>query len=59
MENNFKTAGIVADFIKYAHLMSSLGSRYTTEIRDIIFDPSAERAYDFIKSEMMKRLSPP
>jgi len=49
-----KAAWIVADSTKYAHVVSSLGSRYIAKIRDIILDPPAERAYDFIKSELIK-----
>jgi len=56
MENNFKIAGIVADSTKYAHVVSSLGS-HIAEIHDIILNPPVERAYDFIKSEVIKRLN--
>jgi len=59
MESNFKTAGIVVDSTKYAYVVGALGSCYIGEIRDIIVNPSVEHAYDFIKLEVIKRLSPP
>jgi len=59
IESNFKAARIVADSTKYAHVMSTLGSRYIEEIRDIVISPPAEHMYDFLKSEVIKRLSPP
>jgi len=40
-------------------MVGALGSRYIEKIRDIIVDPPAEHAYDFIKSEVIKRVSPP
>jgi len=59
IESNFKTAGIVADSTKYIYVLNSIGSRYITEVRDITLDPPKERAYDVIKSELIKRLSLP
>jgi len=53
--SNFKAAG--TDSTKYAHVVSSLGSRYTAEVRDVIFDSPEKRAYDLIKSELIKRPS--
>lgn len=35
----------------------SLGPSYTVEVHDIIMNPSAERAYETLKVEMIKRLS--
>jgi len=43
LESNFKAARIVAHSIKYADVMSSLGSHYIAEIRDIILNPPEER----------------
>jgi len=59
MESNFKTARIVVDSIKYACVVGALGSRYFEEIGDIFVNPPAEHTYDFIKSEMINRLSSP
>jgi len=59
MESNFKTAGIVVDSTKYAYVVSALDSHYIEEVRDIIATPPAEHVYDFIKSEVIKCLSPP
>jgi len=58
MESNFKTAGIVMHSTKYAYVVGALGSCYIEEIRDIIVNSPVEHAYDFIKTEVIKSLSP-
>ncbi|XP_011883650.1 PREDICTED: uncharacterized protein LOC105570811 [Vollenhovia emeryi] len=57
VDRSFQAAGITVDATKFGYALTSIGPRYTTEVRDIIMNPPAERAYETLKAELVKRLS--
>ncbi|XP_029165115.1 uncharacterized protein LOC114936180 [Nylanderia fulva] len=57
VDRSFQAAGITVDATKFGYALSALGPRYTTEVRDIIMNPPPERAYETLKTELVKRLS--
>ncbi|XP_029162639.1 uncharacterized protein LOC114939029 [Nylanderia fulva] len=57
VDRSFQAAGITVDATKFGYALTAIGPRYTIEVRDIIMNPPAERAYDTLKSELIKRLS--
>lgn len=57
VERSFQAAGITVDATKFGYALTAIGPSYTTEVRDIIMNPPAERAYETLKAELIKRLS--
>ncbi|KYM97057.1 hypothetical protein ALC62_12268 [Cyphomyrmex costatus] len=57
VDRSFQAAGIAADATKFGYALTAIGPRYTMEVRDIIINPPAERAYEILKAEVIKRLS--
>ncbi|RLU15256.1 hypothetical protein DMN91_012250 [Ooceraea biroi] len=57
IDRSFHASGITADATKFGYALTTLGPRYTLEVRDIIMNPPAEGAYETLKSELTKRLS--
>lgn len=57
VDRSFQAAGITVDVTKFRYALTAIGPRYTAEVRDIIMNPPAERAYETLKAEVIKRLS--
>jgi hypothetical protein len=57
VDRSFLAAGITADATKFGYALTAIGPRYTLEVRDIIMSPPAERSYETLKAELIKRLS--
>ncbi|XP_018378087.1 PREDICTED: uncharacterized protein LOC108770850 [Trachymyrmex cornetzi] len=57
VDRSFQAAGITVDATKFGYALTAIGPRYTAEVRDIIMSPPAERAYETLKAELIKRLS--
>lgn len=57
VDRSFQAAGITVDATKFGYALTAIGPKYTTEVRDIIMNPPAERAYETLKAELVKRLS--
>jgi hypothetical protein len=57
VDRSFQAAGITVDGTKFGYALTAIGPNYTTEVRDIIMNPPAERAYETLKAELVKRLS--
>ncbi|XP_071653063.1 uncharacterized protein [Temnothorax longispinosus] len=56
VDRSFQAAGITVDATKFGYALTAIGPRYTAEVRDIIMNPPAERAYETLKAELIKRL---
>lgn len=56
-EAQFEIARITQDSTKYGYVLSMLDSRVADEVEDIIVNPPAEGRYEFLKSELIARLS--
>ncbi|XP_011707926.1 PREDICTED: uncharacterized protein LOC105462772 [Wasmannia auropunctata] len=57
VDRSFQAAGITIDATKFGYALTAIGPRYSTEVRDIIMNPPNERAYETLKTELIKRLS--
>lgn len=57
IDRSFQASGITVDAIKFGHALTAIGPKYAAEVRDIIMNPPAERAYETLRSELVKRLS--
>lgn len=57
VDRSFQAAGITTDATKFGYALTAIGPRHTLEVRDIIMNPPLERAYEALKSELIKRLS--
>lgn len=57
IEGQFHMSGITSDVTKFYHVSTQLEHRYAVEVKDIITNPPAERKYDTLKRELIKRLS--
>lgn len=57
VDRSFQAAGITTDMTKFGYAITAIGPRHTLEVRDIIMNPPAERAYETLKNELIKRLS--
>lgn len=57
VDRTFQAAGITIDATKFGYALTAIGPRCTAEVRDIILNPPAERAYETLKTELIKRLS--
>lgn len=57
VDRSFQAAGITVDATKFGYALTAIGPKYTMEVRDIIMNPPMERAYETLKSELIKRLS--
>lgn len=56
-EAQFQIAGITQDATKYGHILSVLDARVAEEVEDIIASPPTENRYEFLKKELIRRLS--
>ncbi|XP_051170923.1 uncharacterized protein LOC127287844 [Leptopilina boulardi] len=56
LESSFDSAGITQDATKFGHALSALDPRYTVEIRDVLLKPKAERTFELLKTELIKRM---
>ncbi|KYN28367.1 hypothetical protein ALC57_02206 [Trachymyrmex cornetzi] len=57
VDRSFQAAGITSEMTKFGYALTALGPRYTAEVRNIIMSPPAERPYEALKAELIKRLS--
>ncbi|KYN12687.1 hypothetical protein ALC57_15140 [Trachymyrmex cornetzi] len=57
VDRSFQAAGITSEAMKFGYALTALGPHYTAEVRDIIMNPPAERPYESLKTELVKRLS--
>ncbi|KYN06788.1 hypothetical protein ALC62_02256 [Cyphomyrmex costatus] len=57
VDRSFLAAGITVDATKFGYALTAIGPRYTMEVRDVIMNPPAERAYETLKTELIKRLN--
>ena len=51
----FNTRGITAQKTRYDYVVGSLSSEFATEVRDLILRPPADRPYDTLKQQLVKR----
>lgn len=56
-EAQFQIAGITQDATKYGHILSVLDARVAEEVEDIIANPPTEGRYEYLKKELIRRLS--
>jgi hypothetical protein len=57
VEGQFAISGITADATKFNYVIGQLDSIYAKEVKDVIVSPPAERKYEKLKVELIKRLS--
>ncbi|XP_011159853.1 uncharacterized protein LOC105195918 [Solenopsis invicta] len=57
VDRSCQAAGITVDTTKFGYALTAIDPRYATEIRDIIMNPPVKRAYETLKTELIKRLS--
>eukprot|EP00795_Rhopilema_esculentum_P017874 gene17874-biopygen608 len=57
VEAQFLTRQITAQNTKFAYVISSLSPEIAQEIRDLILSPPADRPYDTLKTELIRRTS--
>lgn len=57
LEGQFETHGVTEDSSKFIHVTNNLDLQYAKAVKDIIVKPPAEKRYDRIKAELIKRLS--
>lgn len=57
VEAQFEIAGITQDRTKYNYIISTLDSKTASEVADIIENPPQKDCYEYLKAEMLKRLS--
>lgn len=57
VEAQFKIAGITADETKYGYVAGHLDSRWAQEVRDILVNPPVNERYEYLKTELIRRLS--
>ncbi|XP_029164467.1 uncharacterized protein LOC114945757 [Nylanderia fulva] len=57
IDRSFQAAGIITDATKFGYVLTAIGPRHAMEVRDIIMNPPAERAYETLRCELIKRLS--
>ena len=55
VEAQFATRGITAQKTKYEYIVASLSPEFATEVRDLILHPPAERPYDTLRDQLIKR----
>ena len=53
----FQAAEITVDVTKFRYALTAIEPRYIAEVRDIIMNPPAERPYETLKAELIKRLT--
>ena len=53
----FQAAEITVDVTKFGYALTAIEPRYIAEVRDIIMNPPAERPYETLKAELIKRLT--
>lgn len=56
-EAQFLLSNIMADKTRYNYVVSILDSRYANEVEDILTNPPAENRYQYLKTELIRRLS--
>ncbi|XP_044598637.1 uncharacterized protein LOC123274907 [Cotesia glomerata] len=57
VESQFLRNRIIDKQQQYLQVLSSIPSRYVTEVRDIIMKPLSAALYDELKEQLIKRLS--
>lgn len=57
-EGSFASAGVTGDRIKFGHIVGALPAKFACEVKDVIMRPPPAGAYDRIKYELIRRLSP-
>ena len=56
-EAQFAVSHVTTELTKYSYVVSQLDSRYAAEVEDIITNPPAENRYEYLKAELIRRLS--
>ncbi|KAJ8709456.1 hypothetical protein PYW08_009460 [Mythimna loreyi] len=56
-EASFEISGIKTEDTKYSYVLSILPERTAADIEDILTNPPKENKYEFLKSELIRRLS--
>lgn len=59
VEAQFAARRITSDLTKYHYVVSSLPPPIASEIRDLLLDPPAEKAYVTLKETLIRRVTPP
>lgn len=57
IEGQFALSGITADTTKFYYVTSQLDAQFAHEVEDIIITPPATGKYDYLKAELIRRLS--
>ena len=55
VEAQFATRGITVQKAKFDYMVASLAPEFATEVRDLVLSPPAERPYDKLKEQLIKR----
>lgn len=57
IETQFRIAGITSDQTKFDHVIAQLDFKITAEIEDIVTDPPKTDKYNYLRKELIRRLS--
>lgn len=57
IEGQFTISGITSDATKFNYVIGQLDNQYSVAIKDIIINPPAQKKYEKLKTELIKRLS--
>ena len=55
VEAQFTARGVTAQKTRFDYVISSLSPEFATEVRDLILNPPADRPYDTLKAQLIKR----
>ena len=55
VEAQFTTRGITVQRTKFDYIVASLAPEFATEVRDLILRPPADRPYDSLREQLIKR----
>ena len=54
-EAQFTARGVTVQKTRFDYVVSSLSPEFTTEVRDLLFNPTEDRPYDILKAQLIKR----
>lgn len=55
VEAEFSTRGITAQKTRFEHVVASLAPEFATEVQDLLLKPQAEKPYDMLKAQLIRR----